>query len=341
MAAFKILGILAMLAAGMITTPDVFATQCSEDKNPIMSPSGKLACVFDDTFAKLLERGWSMPTLDEQNIQTDGSVVPTIDTWNTKDFVISHDPDTTPPLITIDRLFPLLEIEIPKSTPINDVMNITIHYDYSPRYNIFDNEEWTEFNPANLRNTISIRPNVYGEFMGPEMYFRHTKHLEMISDFPLLERYPPSTDYYGEGLYSYWITLPYIGNIPHTEQISFKVKKPMLYDQEEFHMSMWHGIYPPIQTNWYSSTNDGRLTMSPVPIYFEGIFDEFPRRGQGEFNLSGQYTIDKPGTESIDLDQIDSLVPDIQREIHKWLAKMNVGVNQLLADGISFRQDIF
>ena len=68
---FKILGILVMLAVCMIAIPDASAIQCSEDKNMIESPHGKLACVFDDTLAKLLERGWDVPILDERNVQTD------------------------------------------------------------------------------------------------------------------------------------------------------------------------------------------------------------------------------------------------------------------------------
>ena len=324
MTMFKILGILAVLATGMIAIPDASAIQCSEDKNPIQSPSGKTACVFDDTFARLLERGWSMPTLDEQNIQTVGSVVPTTDTWNTRDLTIPSDPDAMGEYIVLNSLFPIYEVEIPKTTPINDIMNITIRYDYSPRYTFYDTENPSEFDPANSQNLISLRPTVNGEFIGPEVFFRHTKHLEMISDFPLVESAPPGTDYYGEGMYSYWITLPYNGNVPHTEQISFKVKKPMLYNQEEFHISM-PSSESPQPTTWYSSTNDGRLTISPVPIYAEGADDEFPQKGQGKSNPPGYFVRerDAPGTGSIDWDEIDSLAPEVQKAIREWMAKMN------------------
>ena len=321
MTMFKILGILAVLATGMIAIPDISAVRCSEDKNPIMSPSGKTACVFDDTFARLLERGWSMPTLDEQNIQTVGSVVPTTDTWNTRDLAIPSDPDAMGEYIVLNSLFPIYEVEIPKTTPINDIMNITIRYDYSPRYTFYDTENPSEFDPANSQNLISLRPTVNGEFIGPEVFFRHTKHLEMISDFPLVESAPPGTDYYGEGMYSYWITLPYNGNVPHTEQISFKVKKPMLYNQEEFHISM-PSSESPQPTTWYSSTNDGRLTISPIPIYAEGADDEFPQKGIGKFNPPG-YHKSEPGEGPISPDQIDSLAPEVQKAIREWIAKMN------------------
>ena len=61
----RIFGILAILAVGMIIIPDASAVRCSDDRNPIQLPRGNIACVFDDTLAVLLDRGWIIPAIQD------------------------------------------------------------------------------------------------------------------------------------------------------------------------------------------------------------------------------------------------------------------------------------
>ena len=60
-----IFGILVVLAAGMVAMSDASAVRCSDDRNPIQSPRGSMACVFDDTLVKLLDRGWIIPPVPD------------------------------------------------------------------------------------------------------------------------------------------------------------------------------------------------------------------------------------------------------------------------------------
>ena len=319
MTMFEILGILAVLATGMIAIPDISAVRCSEDKNPIQSPSGKTACVFDDTFARLLERGWGVPETNPNYAKFEIPSSPTdikYDVWNTRDLA-SPDQDMVLAPVSKDRLFPTIEIEIPKMTPINDTMTLTVRYDYSPRHVFHNSENMTEFNPKNVQNMVSRIPTVHGEFVGPQFIIVHTKHMEMISDYPVIE-YGTGYDYYGEGLHTYYVTLPYNGNIPHEAQISFRIKQPMLYNQEIFHLSTIENGLTDYNYEWYLSTNNDKLTISPFPIYAEGLDDsEFPHRGERGKNPDFPPTKPGPDAGPISLDDIDNLPESLQREIRE------------------------
>ncbi len=251
MTMFKILGILAILAVGMIAIPDASAVRCSEDKNPIQSPSGKTACVFDDTFATLLERGWTAKTIT--TLENESTYFNSENSDNSRITATSL-PLASDSISSIAELGKLpycilpssTELSLPRSVNIGEIFDVTItsSYDltqeqideFNTKYNReYDTakEIWDKVCPINHFYLVLSSANY--EFPGPNVSYV-TKVLNT-------RFYPP---YY---IYAH-----------HSAEFEFKGEP----------MTIQMAIHEPITDDYYQY-DSGFFSISPATTHSVGL----------------------------------------------------------------------
>ena len=167
------------------------------------------------------------------------------------------------PFWSKDDRFPYVQVKIPKSTTITDIMMVTItdimmvtiNYDFTPRHG-------AEFNPDNI-----VQDAAFGAFtdekvpyMGAVFLIQHPPQIRMISDYPTI---PYDNDEYDcSGIN--WIILPYNGNVQHQAEISFVATAPIPRMEDVFRISPeYSGVID--RSQWYISTDEDAITVTPFP----------------------------------------------------------------------------
>ncbi len=251
--------------------------RCTHGRVLTESPSEKPACLTVCSAQKLADRGYTMIT---QYWNVDGSAG---NNTLVRDGIPSGAAHPNSP-------YPRVEMRIPIITPLEDIFRIDIKYDYTT-YNYladyyatynhieYNNTGYGRYRPFNPNSDHVYSHNGEVIFASRLATFTHSNHIEYVGDY---EKYRSGlwVDQYGEGLKNYKLIIPYDGNIEHNISLEFRVNGTMLYDQETFDLSMKHSIYQDFQKEWYSSTNNGVLTISPISLCETDQSDQYPQRGK-------------------------------------------------------------
>ncbi len=202
--------------------------------------------------------------------------------------------------------YPRVGIQIPVATPLEDVFRIDVKYDFSQ----YDSQG--PFIPDLARKSFYDREDIFYERL---VEVEHSNHIEYVGDY---EKYRPysNIDPYGEGLDNYSLILPYDGNIEYNISLEFRVNGTMLYDQEIFNLYMAHSIWQDLQQNWYSSTNDGVLAISPIPLCETDQGDLYPQRGEW---IPNAFPTVKPQREAVTFDNYHRQPEDFKKGLMDWL----------------------
>ena len=159
------------------------------------------------------------------------------------------------PFWSRDDSFPYVQVKIPKSAPMTDIMTVAINYDFTPRHG-------AEFNPDNI-----VQDAAFGAFtdekvpyMGAVFLIQHPPQIKMISDYPTI---PYDNDEYDCSGIS-WIILPYNGNVPHQADISFVATAPIPRMEDVFRiLPEYSGVIN--RSQWYISTDEDAIVVTPFP----------------------------------------------------------------------------
>ncbi len=259
--------------------------QCTYGKVLMGSPSEMPVCLATGNVERLTGMGYSLVK----------------QYWHTGH--LADNSVTSEPAVPND-FFPRIEIIVPRATPIQEVMRVDIKYDYSPYGGNEFNPDEEDYKIPGTNRTI--------EFNGPHIAIRHSNHIEYVGEYEKTQHLT-EMDVYGEGIETYTLVPPYNGNVKHSTSLEFRVKNPMLYDEEIFMISMDNSVAQQQQRIWYSSTNNDVLAMSTMPIYAEGQSDQYPKRGI--WVSTGNFVhIPQPRLEPFSLDEFNEQPDELRKD---------------------------